>query len=154
VITAWRLYKPKHAATAFSGDGARLFGGRLNSKGVAVVYTSATLSLAAMEMLVHLQLAEVLAAYVVRSIQFEDAMVTTLTEADLPGDWNRNPPPLSIQRIGDDWVAGAASAVLRVPSVIVPSESNYLLNPNHPDFARIRLNVEESFKFDPRLLKA
>jgi RES domain-containing protein len=154
VITAWRLYKPKHAATAFTGEGARLFGGRLNSKGVAVVYTSATLSLAAMELLVHLQSADVMSAYVARSVTFDEDMIRTLAEVDLPRDWTLSPPPPSVQRVGDEWVGAARSAVLRVPSVIVPTEHNYLINPNHPDFGRIRLGDEQAFKFDPRLLKA
>jgi RES domain-containing protein len=153
-VTAWRLYKPKHAATAFTGQGARRFGGRLNSKGVAVVYTSATLSLAAMELLVHLQSADVLASYAMRSVRFDEGLVTTLTVADLPRDWNHSPPPPGVQRVGDEWVRSGASAVLRVPSVIVPTENNYLLNPNHPDFAAIQLGVAEPFQFDPRLLKA
>ena len=154
MITAWRLYKPRHAATAFTGEGARLYGGRMNSKGVSIVYASATVSLAAMELLVHLQSADVMSSYVMRDITFDDDMVTVLHEADLPADWNHSPPPPSIQHVGDEWVSAARSAVLRVPSVIVPAESNYLINPNHPDFAVMRLGQERPFTFDPRLLKA
>lgn len=74
-ITAWRIYKRKHSSTAFSGEGARLHGGRFNSKGVAVVYTSATVSLASLEMLVHLQSSEIMGAYAVRSVTFDDGLV-------------------------------------------------------------------------------
>ena len=153
MITAWRLYKPKHAATAFTGEGARLYGGRLNSKGVAVIYTSATVSLAAMELLVHLQSAALMASYVVRGITFDEDAVISLTEGDLPDDWKDSPPPPSVQHVGDEWVAAGRSAVLRVPSVIVPDEHNYLINPNHPDFAAMRQGDERPFRFDPRLLK-
>ena len=70
-LTAWRIYKPKHAATAFTGEEASLFGGRWNNKGVAVVYTASSISVAALEMLVHLQAAEILKKYVVRSVVFQ-----------------------------------------------------------------------------------
>jgi RES domain-containing protein len=152
-VTAWRIYKPAHAATAFTGEGARRFGGRLNSKGVAVVYTASSISLASLEMLVHLQAADVLAAYVVRNVTFDRALVKTLGVKDLPRNWRDSPPPPQMQQIGDDWTASMTSAVLEVPSVITETESNFLLNPGHPDFKHIKLGVERTYRFDPRLLK-
>jgi RES domain-containing protein len=153
MIEAWRIYKPKHAATAFSGAGGRDFGGRFNPKGVAIVYTSASVSLASLEMLVHLQTAELLQAYVLRRVTFDHALVKRITEADLPANWLANPAPPENQRIGADWVAAAVSAVLLVPSVVIPTESNFLLNPVHPDFNRLMFGKGEPFDFDPRLIK-
>jgi RES domain-containing protein len=152
-VTAWRIYKPRHRRTAFTGEGARLFGGRFNSNGVAIVYTSASESLASLEMLVHLQSAEILKAYVVRPVTFSEALVKRLRMADLPANWRRNPPPPSIQQIGDRWVAAAESAVLRVPSALIETEFTFLLNPLHPDFAKIRMGAERRYRFDPRLVK-
>ena len=153
-ITAWRIYKPKHAATAFTGEGARLYGGRLNSRGVAVVYTSGSISLASLEMLVHLQSSDILRAYVLRPVTFDASLVERVAPANLPAGWRSNPPPPAVRQIGDAWVANARSPVLRVPSAVVEMESNFLLNPAHADFGRIELGGEEPFNFDPRLVKA
>jgi len=152
-LTAWRICKRRYAATAFDGEGARFYGGRLSSKGFAVVYTAGSVALAALEMLVHLQSADVLARYVVRSAQFDDSLVLDLDRRRLPKNWRQSPTPRSAQRIGDAWIAGAESAVLRVPSAVIPSEDNYLLNPARPDFRHIAFGPPQPFRFDPRLLK-
>jgi RES domain-containing protein len=148
---AWRIVKEKHAATAFSGEGAARTGGRWNSRGVAVVYTSSAKSLAALESLVHLN-PPVLFKYVVFRIKFDDALVEIVTPKALPPDWRVEPPPLSSKAVGDAWVRAARSAVLALPSVIISGELNYLLNPAHPDFKRIFIGKPRRFTFDPRLL--
>lgn len=148
---AWRIIKEKHAATAFSGDGARLFGGRWNSRGIRVVYTSSTNSLAALESLVHLN-PPVLFNYIAIRIEFDDALLETVPPKALPADWRVEPPPPSSKAIGDAWVREARSAVLAVPSVIIPGEPNYLLNPAHPDFRKISIGKPAPFALDPRLL--
>ena len=148
---AWRIIKEKHAAMAFSGDGARLFGGRWNSRGIRVVYTSSTNSLAALESLVHLN-PPVLFNYVAIRIEFDDALLETVPPKALPADWRVEPPPPSSKAIGDAWVREARSAVLAVPSAIIPGEPNYLLNPAHPDFRKISIGKPAPFAFDPRLL--
>jgi RES domain-containing protein len=147
---AWRLVKEKHAAAAFNGEGARLQGGRWNSAGVSLIYTSSTKALAALESLVHLN-PPVIFKYVAIPIEFDDALVEKMAPAALPADWTDEPPPPSTQDIGDTWVKEARSAVLEVPSVIVPGEANYLLNPAHPDFKKIVIGKPERFSFDPRL---
>ena len=152
MIVAWRIYKPRHAASAFTGEGARLHGGRFNGKGTAVVYTSSSISLAMLEMLVHVQSSDLLLQYAVRGVTFEEGMVRRIVVANLPANWRGHPPPAGLQRIGDEWTAGLQSAVLQVPSVIVEGESNYLLNPKHPDFPRIGVGPEQPLGFDPRLL--
>ena len=71
----------------------------------------------------------------------------------LPASWRRSPPPSAVQRLGDAWLDEGRSAVLRVPSVVVPAEWNYLLNPAHTDFAEIDIGPKRSVQFDPRLVK-
>src|SRR5262245_14906616 len=99
ILTAWRIFKPRHAATAFTGEGARLFGGRWNSKGVAVVYTSQSVALAALEMLVHLHSDHVLARYQVASVTFDSEIVQSLDMGQLPRNWRADPPPARLRRI-------------------------------------------------------
>ena len=151
-LTAWRICKKKLARTAFSGTGARLFGGRWNSPGTALVYLSESQALAALEMLVHLDVADALRHYQVCKVTFDEALVRRVDPTMLPKTWRKDPPPRAVQRIGDEWVAASSSAVLQVPSAIVPAELNYLLNPAHPDLSRITIGPPETFRFDRRLL--
>jgi RES domain-containing protein len=148
---AWRIVKEKHAATAFSGAGAAKTGGRWNSRGVPVVYTSSTKSLAALESLVHLN-PPVRFKYVAIRIKFDNALVETVPPKALPPDWRVEPPPPSSKRMGDAWVLQGRSAVFALPSVIVSGEPDFLLNPAHPDFKRISIGKPEKFTFDPRWL--
>ena len=148
---AWRIVKEKHAATAFSGEGARLFGGRWNSPGIGLVYTSGSMALAALESLVHLN-PPVIFKYVKVLIEFDDALVEKFDPTALPADWKDEPPPSSTKSIGDFWAKQGRSAVLELPSVIIPGEPNFLLNPTHPDFKKTVIGKPERFSFDPRLL--
>ena len=148
---AWRIVKAAHAATAFSGKGAADHGGRWNSRGVAVVYASRTKSLAVLESLVHLN-PPVRFKSVAFRLEFDGAWVETFPLNKLPLDWQVEPPPPSTQQVGDLWVREGRSAVLALPSVIIPSEPNFLLNPAHPDFKKISISKPEPFAFDPRLL--
>ena len=148
---AWRIVREDHRSAAFDGEGAWLFGGRWNSRGTRIVYTSITLSLAALETLVHLN-PPVAFKYVAIPIEFDEALVETVAAMDLPADWNEEPPPPSTAEIGDRWVRESRSAVLKQPSVIISAELNYLLNPGHSDFKRIRIGKPMPFSFDPRLI--
>jgi RES domain-containing protein len=148
---AWRIVKQRHAATAFTGEGAARTGGRWNSRGVPVVYTSATKSLAALETLVHLN-PPVSFKYVVFRLEFDPALIESLPLRRLPAGWRTEPPPPFTKSIGDGWVRAGRSAVLALPSVLIPGETNYLLNPAHPDFRKISIRKPEAFVFDPRLL--
>lgn len=151
IMQAWRIVKEKYAATAFSGEGASRTGGRWNSRGIWMVYTSGTKSLAALETLVHLN-PPVLFKYVTFRIEFDAALVEKIALAALPAGWTEEPPPPSTKEVGDLWVKEARSAVLELPSIIIPSEPNFLLNPTHPDFKKIVISKPEPFSFDPRLL--
>ncbi len=147
----WRIVKEKYAATAFDGEGAWRFGGRWNSRGTRVVYASATIALAALESLVHLN-PPVAFKYVAISVEFDHGIVEPVPASDLPSDWTEEPPPPSTMELGDLWVKASRSAVLELPSAIIPAERNYLLNPAHPDFKKVTIGNPVPFSFDPRLL--
>jgi RES domain-containing protein len=148
---AWRIVREDHGSAAFDGEGAWRFGGRWNSRGTQVVYTSGTRSLAALETLVHLN-PPVAFKYVAIPVEFDEALLETFATSDLPADWNEEPPPPSTAEIGDRWVNESRSPVLELPSVIIPAEPNYLLNPAHSEFKRIRIGKPVRFSFDPRLI--
>ena len=147
----FRIVKAALARTAFDGEGARLHGGRWNGRGTSVVYTAQHESLAILELLVHLQASQRLEAYRSIRIDFADSLVEVLDPRRLPADWRRSPAPAALQRIGDRWAAEGRSAILRVPSALVPDESIFLVNPRHRHFARIRIGRPRPFRFDPRL---
>lgn len=150
LLTAFRIVKQRHAGTAFDGEGAARAGGRWNSRGVRVVYASATKALCALEILVHLPTTSQL-AFVVFPLGIPPQLVQSLPKARLPAGWRTMPPGTATQQLGDAWVASGSSAVLAVPSVLT-GETNYLLNPAHPDFARIQIGRKARFVLDPRLL--
>jgi RES domain-containing protein len=152
-LTAWRIVKARLAASAFDGEGARVEGGRWNSPGTPVVYTSQSAALAALELLVHLGRGSILAAYVLIPCTFDEAVVSRLDRKRLPRNWRSYPAPPELQLIGDEWVKSGTSAVLEVPSVVIDTDSNYLLNPRHGDFQAIRAMHPQPFEFDLRLLK-
>ncbi len=150
-VTAWRITKQKHAKAAFTGEGARLYGGRWNSPGTIIIYTAESQSLAALEMLVHMDASELLAQYVFFEVGIDDSFIADVDILELPKTWKADPPPAKLWEIGDQWVAARTSAVLRVPSALVPEEHNFLLNPNHQDFPKLQIGKPSSFRFDPRL---
>jgi RES domain-containing protein len=152
-VKAWRITQQKHAKTAFSGEGARLYGGRWNSPGVAMVYVAQSQSLAVLEVLVHLDAPALLNKYVFLEATFDASLAIELDRASLPKNWRSDPIPKAVQAIGDRWASSGGSAVLRVPSVLVPEESNFLLNPRHPDFGKITVSRPQPFRFDARLAK-
>ena len=151
--TSWRFTKEKYAGKAFDGEGARSQGGRWSSPGTRVVYTAGSQSLAILEILVHLQQAEFLASYVVFEVEFPEKIVEVVDPASLPKNWRVSPVPHADLAIGDRWIRNGSSAVLRVPSVIVSSEFNYLINPAHKDFASIRIGSAKALDVDARLLR-
>lgn len=151
--TAWRLVRRKHARTALDGSGARLSGGRFNSEGVAVVYAADMLALALVEIAVHVPSYRGLRDRVAFALTFADDLIERLPEEALPDDWRSVPPSRSTQHLGDAWVREGRSAVLQVPSVVVPHHSNFILNSAHPNFERIVAGTPEPVPIDPRLIK-
>jgi RES domain-containing protein len=154
VLTAWRIVKKRHRARAFSGEGARRFGGRWNSPGLPVVYVASTRALAVLEMAVHLDRSTLLTSFVLIPCEFHETLVIAVDRAVLPVNWRRNPPPAELAAIGDAWVREAQSAVLAVPSAVIEEETNFLLNPAHPDFSKVVIGDADAFEFDPRLIKS
>ena len=150
--TVWRIVKKRHAGSAFDGEGARRFGGRWNSPGTAVVYASETRALSLLEVLAGLGSVGPVPSYVLISATFEETMVLGVEADALPPEWRRYPPHPGTQRMGDEWVDRGRSAVLRVPSSIVPDEFNYLLNPGHPAFPGVRIGEPNDLGIDRRLL--
>ena len=150
-IIGWRIAKEKHARSAFSGEGARIFEGRWNSAGVRMVYCSEHLSLAALEILVHTQSVTIRDKFRVFRVAWDEKMMTTIDLKKLPNGWNAQPPSLISKKIGDEWIRSDRSAVLAVPSVIVSLEKTFLLNPKHRDFGKIKIKDSGSFVLDQRL---
>lgn len=146
--------KARHAGTAFDGEGARVYGGRWNSPGTRLAYASDSIALATLEVLAHLQSTAILQSYVLTAIGFPVELVEVPDLASLPRGWRRYPAPPENQAVGDRWVAEGRSLVLRVPSAIIPSAGNFLINPQHPQFSRAVIARPERFAFDPRLLKS
>jgi RES domain-containing protein len=147
-IEAYRILKRRFAGSAFSGDGARRYGGRWNSVGVPMIYTSSAISLAILEWRAHLAQWPAPASVIIR-IEFDAALVWS--PAKLPANWKRWPCPKTTAAVGDRWSRAGTSAVLKLPSAIVPEEFNYLLNPAHPDFCKIIVGKPQMFNADPRL---
>jgi RES domain-containing protein len=150
VITGWRIVKPEYADDAYSGEGARRAGGRWNSPGVPVAYCSETVALATLELLANIPRRFRLPEYVLVSCRFDESLVRQI--GPLPDDWAGYPAPPEVQAIGNSWLLSGASAVLKVPSAIIQSEFNYVLNPEHPDFRSIDIGQPMPFRVDYRLL--
>lgn len=151
-VSGYRLVKRKWRHTAFDGEGARLFGGRWNSKGNACVYLAGSESLAMLEVMVHIEDYALLEKYTLIEISLHEDDLMQLSKNAWPTDWRVDPAPSSTAVIGDSWLASQSSLALAIPSVVVPRETNYLLNPWHPDFVdRVAGAREVDFIPDRRL---
>ncbi len=150
-MLAYRLGSRRFPAN--DGSGASVYGGRWNHKGIAVIYAAQSRALCALEILANA--GELAVDYVVTPIEVPDDLpiVTQPVETLLPG-WNAGEPTSETRNVGTEWATSMASAVLVVPSAVIPPEFNYLLNPHHPDFPKIRFLSPEPFSFDDRLRRA
>jgi len=150
-MIVFRLSKLKFASD-LSGKGAEKSGGRWNSKGTALVYTSESRALCTTEIAVHTPLGNLPADYRLISIEIpDDIPLKELAISELPEGWNSIPHSQSTRAIGDKFVTDNKFLVLKVPSVVVPGEYNYLLNPNHKEFTKVKIKTIEPFNFDERL---
>ena len=154
-LKAWRLSKQRYAEAAFTGEGARVLGGRWNSVGVPVVYASLSLSLAVLEVFVHMtaQAEPGDYVYVAAHLGIEESNAERVSLDRLPRDWKRVNHP-ELQALGDEWAKSMRSLVLLVPSVVVEGEWNAVINPLHPDAAGISVERPKPFQFDDRMFKA
>jgi RES domain-containing protein len=153
IIRVWRVTKKKFAAIAFSGEGAFKFGGRWNSVGTALVYTSQSLSLATLEILTGGIQISLLNSFVTIRASFDSSLVDSIPITSLPREWCDYPYSVKTQKIGDSWVKEMKSAVLKLPSTVIKGEFNYLINPLHPDFKKISLEKPEDFVIDKRFVR-
>lgn len=150
--SAWRIVLEREAATAFSGEGAWRYGGRWNSRNVRVIYASEHQSTAALEVFVHNKPFSPDERYKAFHLEWADTLTERFSAEKLPDNWRVLPPPAETREIGDRWVRERRSAVLALPSVISPADTNFLLNPEHRDFKRVRIARPVDYDFDPRLL--
>jgi RES domain-containing protein len=153
-MRVWRICSARHASTAFSGEGARLFSARWNPVGVPVVYAATSLSLAAIEIFVHLEMEEtpVDLVSIVADLPIDEAFCARIDPLTLPTDW-RDERNQQLPRIGAEWASSRRSLALLVPSVPIDGEWNVLVNPDHPDAARIVADKPKPFRFDQRMFK-
>jgi RES domain-containing protein len=152
VTRAYRIVKRRYAKRAFDGEGAKLAGGRWNSPGFKAVYMSSTLALAAIELLVHLGEDAAALELVYFEIEIPAAMPMTHV-LHPPTGWREEPPTAASMRVGDQWLRAGRNALLDVPSAIVPTERNLVLNPIHPSAKKLRIASPQPFRFDPRMWK-
>ena len=118
------------------------------------MYTSSTIALAAIELFVHIDPAEIPEDFVATPADIPSAVaIARVTAAQLPADWRQYPAPGSLADVGSRWTREGKMAVLAVPSALVPREVNYLINPLHPAFKQIRVGEKTPFQFDPRMFK-
>jgi RES domain-containing protein len=137
-----------------SGEGARIYGGRWNHKGVPALYTSESIALAAMEVLVHLNPADLPTDLQLVTIHLpDDSAMEVIMPEELPEGWRRYPPPGKLTEQGTLWLKKREKLLLRVPSAVIPREWNVLLNPHHPEFKTVKILTIEPFGFDKQLIK-
>ena len=155
-VTVWRIATdtPDYEADDLSGAGAKRTGGRWNEAGAPMVYTSETQALACLETIVHLNTGGLPLNRFLVSITIPEAIwmaARVETSATVPAGWNAEPAGRASIRFGTIWSRSRASALLRVPSIIVPDECNVLINPLHPDTSGIRAVKMRRWLYDPRL---
>jgi RES domain-containing protein len=152
MASAWRIVRAARVNSSFTGEGGHVYGGRWNSRGTAVVYVSEHESLAALELFVHTMPLSPTERYLSFRLDWEDKLTEHFPLKSLPSRWNAEPPMFETMQIGDDWVRRGSSVALAVPSVLSTSEMNFLLNPRHSDFKKIKISEPIEYRFDSRLM--
>jgi RES domain-containing protein len=153
MLSAWRLVNEDWIDAAFSGDGARRYGGRWNHKGNRAIYLADSLALATLEIMVHAVTYADLQYYLFVEVRFTGNLIEKVPAGNLPDNWHEDPPPLSTRQLGDRWIEARTSPVLKIPNAVIPVGFNYMLNPEHPDFDKIKFGRPQPFVFDARLIK-
>lgn len=154
-MVVWRVTRKAHIAQPLSGEGARLYGGRWNHHGVAIAYTSQSLSLAVLEYLVNLSIEDLPKdLYSIRIKIPDDFGQPEIQIEELPATWRTFPASEALTDIGTDWVERGDTPILLVPSVVIPNERNCLINPKHTLARGIVVDRVEPFGFDERLLSS
>jgi RES domain-containing protein len=146
----YRIVQAEWAATAMTGEGARLFGGRWNPPGVPAVYLADSRALAALEIIVNAPREVTLLSWRIIEVDVPDNLIETVKPDALPGDWQALPSSLGARLHGGRWLQSGVLA-FRLPSAVIPEEFTLLLNPLHPDFIKLRVSEPKVFRFDPRV---
>lgn len=152
-IQVWRITNKKYAGSAFTGEGARLWGGRFNSVGTPTVYTSGTLSLALLEILVQTLDRSDLKKNVLFRAEIPENFIKIPSLNQLPDQWNQIPVSKDSQFYGDQWIKEMIHPVLQVPSVVVPQEYNFVINPKHKLFRQIEISEVMPLPLDSRFFE-
>ena len=148
----YRITRSKYSD--LTGEGAKLFGGRWNSAGMSAVYCSQYRSLAVLELLVHFRFSLDPPEANILTISFADNLsVSEIKISELPSNWNSYTFNTKLQKIGDQWLRNKKTLLLKVPSVIIRQEYNYLINPEHKDISKVKIVKKEKFGIDERLTK-
>jgi RES domain-containing protein len=149
-MIVYRLIRKKYGY-ALSGEGARLAGGRWNSPGLPLIYTSESRSLCTVEVAVSLPIGLLPDGFEMLLIEIPDEIVVLDIHTDnLPVDWNKPDYSEETKRIGDQFIDDNRYAVLKVPSAVIPGDFNYLINPGHKDFDKIKVIKQEPYELDGR----
>ncbi len=151
-MLVYRIAKQKYIKD-LTGIGAKTVGGRWNPKGVALLYTSTSAALSALEVLAHLPAAYFPDNMSLASLEIPSNLVTEININQLPENWKKTPPPIEIQSFVMQWINDEKYVGIKVPSIIIPNEQNLLINPLHPKFNKVKLINIEPFSFDARLIK-
>jgi RES domain-containing protein len=152
-MRVFRICRKPFARTPLDGRGGLFASGRWHTPRRPVIYVSESLALASLEVLVHFEIDLVPADLIAMEILVPDSVrVASLPAAKLPRHWRRHPAPTALQRLGNAWLDGMGTCVLRVPSAVIPSESNFLLNPRHADAGKIKVVRKFNFMFDERVI--
>lgn len=152
-MRVYRLSKEKYKDD-LSDRGAENFGGRWNSRGTRMVYTSDSRALAKLEVAVNVALHRIPKNYFMTIIEIPDVAVADYNSKLLEGkNWKNNPPIKFTQSEGDNFVKSGSDLALKVPSVVVEGDYNYIINPSHPNIGLVKIVATEKFSFDMRLFK-
>jgi len=152
LLETYRICDSKYSED-LSGNGARIYGGRWNSKGTLVIYLSGSKALAVLELLVHTTINLLPQNLTLITLTIPDKVkIKEYKLKELPDNWRMYPSSIEAQILGDNWLKSKETLVLKIPSVIIPSEYNFLLNPVHHDINKIKIVRKEKFEFDKRLL--
>ncbi len=151
-MIVFRLSKTKFARD-LSGKGAEIAGGRWNSKGIPVIYCGASRALCTTEIAVHTPLGNIPEDYQIVSIKIPDIGFYEIPESKLPKNWRVFPHSIDTQKLGDQFVKANKHLVMRVPSAVVQGDFNFIINPRHKDFSKVKIQNVQAFSFDERLFK-
>lgn len=149
-LSARRVVEPAWAEGAFDGEGNWFFGGRWTPERRHAVYLASSTALALLETMVHAP-GRLLPRYVVFPVEFDESLVFSADRSRFPENWRDNPNPSDLQAVGEAWIEEGISPVLCVPSAVVPDEANYVLNPKHAEFGRVRIGASFPLDVDLRL---